>query len=418
MILVDQITEQELDRRFDSLSIKLRDALTSERNLNIVSDICEKNKILDKEKAAAIHQIIGLTILGFAHYYDIGKEINESLSLNNSKFSNDIAEEINAKIFSPIKDDLENNYHPIISEVAKTLTPAKILQPEEKKLPKILTEIATPQAIKPAPIPISIPIPTPTPPPKPAGVPVPMPSVLSQSAGASAKVGIAQVTPDRLKPAAPPPPGWSKARSGEPVVKLSGPVMPAPPVPPGSLNKMPSGPAVTVSITPPTAPAAPKMPTASSAPIAKPSEPAPILIHEDASLRPQQKIPDFHFPITPDTTKKESTAPPLKPAILELGKNAPSGMANTAALKPSTVASTRVVHYTEYKSPTPETPIKPVAPQGPRQVTELTMQKPAPRTMPAAATPPKPPLNPSLPPGPPSPSSSPPVPPGLPPQKK
>ncbi len=115
MIAVDLITEQELDKRFDTLSSKLKDTLTSERSLSVVDQICKKNNIIDEEKVLIIHQIVGLVILGLIHSYDLGSEINEDLSLENPKFSNAIAEELNAKVFLSIKTELENNYRPINS---------------------------------------------------------------------------------------------------------------------------------------------------------------------------------------------------------------------------------------------------------------------------------------------------------------
>lgn len=144
MIAVDLITEQELDKRFDALSGKLKDALTSERSISVVNQICEKNKITDGEKITIIHQLVGLVILGLTHSYDLGAEINEALSLENPKFSNAIAEELNAKVFLPIKIELESNYHPI--------NPA----PTEKKilLPK-QTPVVT-KAVAPAPKPITL----------------------------------------------------------------------------------------------------------------------------------------------------------------------------------------------------------------------------------------------------------------------
>jgi hypothetical protein len=134
MIAVDLITEQELDKRFDTLSSKLKEVLTSERTLNIVDQICKKNNITDEEKVLIIHQIVGLVILGLVHPYDLGSEINDALSLENPKFSNAITEELNAKVFLPIKAELENNYHPVLTHSEQKIIPATPV--ENPSLPK------------------------------------------------------------------------------------------------------------------------------------------------------------------------------------------------------------------------------------------------------------------------------------------
>jgi hypothetical protein len=132
--------------------------------------------------------------------------------------------------------------------------------------------------------------------------------------------------------------------------------------------------------------------------------PAPIMIHEDATFKPAQQPPNFHLQLpnqSNDILRGAPPAPtPMRPAVLELGKQAPAAPAPTGAM------STRVVHYSEYKSPSPEAPITAAAaPSGPRQVTELTAApRPAPTPAPVTGTPmssvptpPKPPAPPAAP---------------------
>jgi hypothetical protein len=192
MIAVDLITEQELDKRFDTLSSKLKDTLTSERSLSVVNQICEKNKITDEEKITIVHQLVGLVVLGLIHSYDLGAEINDALSLENPKFSRAIAEELNAKVFLPIKAELENNYHPINPAPAEKKSPLLKLTPVVVKAaapapkPITLSDIGWSKQPAAAPnISVSAAIPTPTaatarplvaptPTPKPAAEPAPM----------------------------------------------------------------------------------------------------------------------------------------------------------------------------------------------------------------------------------------------------
>jgi hypothetical protein len=365
MILVDAITEKELNRRFDGLPEKLKEALTSERNLTVVNDICQRNRIADEEKTETVRQLVALVILGVVHYYDIASEINESLSLNNPKFSGSVADELNAKIFAPLKAELENNYHPLIPSVADVglpapKTPLPIQIPVQKPVQKMPAETKPPVI--------------PSPPP---------PKILSQVIQA---VPIARVAP----PPAPKPSdaGWSKSTPEQPVVKLNqAPVLPAqsavssrvpPPAPKpatipihgsvGEFERM----AIQKG-----APQMPAMPQTPAAP------PAPVIIHEDASFRPAQQPPSFHLPFVSEQFNMPkgtvSLPMPTRPAVLELG-NAASG------------AASRVVHYTEYKSPSPATPVTPKmppappTPQGSRQITEITPQSVLPQ-------PPKPPAS-------------------------
>lgn len=113
MLSTSQINEEVLNQRLEALPASLREALGSNRNLGIVDDVCRKNLIIDEDKCEMVRQIVGLTILGFIHTYDVGGEIDEALGLNNPQFSKEVGEELNAKVFAPIKTDLESNYHPI-----------------------------------------------------------------------------------------------------------------------------------------------------------------------------------------------------------------------------------------------------------------------------------------------------------------
>ena len=327
MIAVDLITEQELDKRFNTLSSKLKETLTSERVLSVVDQICKKNNIVDEEKVAIVHQIVGLVILGLIHSYDLASEINNALSLNNPKFSNDIAEELNAKVFLQIKSELENNYRPINSAAPEKMTPspsAKIISPEatlpiaapspaltvkpttlsdvgwSKMPPTTSVSIPTP---RPASIPTSVPMPTPAPTPKPAAAPAapaePAPMMLHEdttfkapekNAGftLSKPGGSAEMTIDQKKTQAPLRPAvleFGGARSTTPTPNTITPAAPKPPTPGAqvpqygnfraSLSSMPTasaGPRNVVQITP-AAPAPISSPTPTPMQIPKPPAP-------------------------------------------------------------------------------------------------------------------------------------------------
>lgn len=323
MIAVDFITEQELDKRFDILSGKLRDTLTSERSLSVVNQICEKNKITDDEKITIIHQLVGLVILGLIHPYDLGTEINDALSLENPKFANAIAEELNAKVFLPIKIELENNYHPINVAPAEKKSPLPKLTPAVIKVgapalkPITLSDIgwskqpaAANISVKTTiPTPTSTPIPTPISPrpliapavPKPVAEPAPMmlhedttfkPAEKNVDFTLSKPGGVAEMSMNRGVPQAPGRPAVLEFGGG--ATSAAGTSVPKPP-PSASSSARPIGfgpsfssiptvnigtrnvsqivPTVSVPIPPRTPQAPPKPPIPPIASIAQPNKP-------------------------------------------------------------------------------------------------------------------------------------------------
>ncbi len=130
MISVDQITEQVLGARHDSLTPALQDALDSPRNIEIVAQVCKNHHLVDEEKIVIIQQLVALVLLGFIHEYDISKEINDSLELNNPKLTNSIGEELRAKIFSHVKSELDKNYQPVTQEKVPPLVISEVKKPD------------------------------------------------------------------------------------------------------------------------------------------------------------------------------------------------------------------------------------------------------------------------------------------------
>lgn len=341
MIAVDSITEQELDKRFDALPSKLKEALTSERNLSVVDQVCENNKIGEEEKVTMIHQLVGLSILGIVHTYDLGSEINEALSLNNPKFSNAIAEELTAKVFSPIKTELENNYHPI--------TAASV---EEKKSPaKTPTApAATSRAVSGGPIPQNV-VPNPSP-------AITKPSILSDV-------------------------GWSKTSVTGPGISLH--------AVPGTMS-VPKPPAA------PTAPAAPKEPAPvilhedttfkavdknAGFTLSKPGAGAEVHMNQTSSVPtpPRPAVLEFGG-AKPPTPKPTAAAPSLSSAVhyteLKLSLSA----------IPAADTGPRTLSQVSPPAPRPPVPPQDAVPAPPRPAQSLQ----SPQT-PQPAQPQKPPQN-------------------------
>lgn len=398
------IKQDQAYERWDTLPDVLRDALYSEPNSDFIWKTCEAEHIPD-EKIYGVARIAGYVLMGFLHPEDMAEELKESLSID-PKICASIASAINQRIFAPVRKDIDTVYAP----------PSRFAVG-----PKIIQDISPFMKVASAPAPLVMPkapiIPT-----------APVPNVVSQTvANAAPKMTASPLAGNQTKVATPPPApaksatdgaGWSRSTADQPVVKLSPTSMPPPqnvaapritPVvkpaaipisgPVGEFERIStqSGGGQKMSSSP-----VPPPPAAPAAPM-----PAPVMIHEDASFKPAQQPPNFHLQLpnqSNDILKGAAAGQvPLKPAVLELGKQAPTAPA------PSGAMTTRVVHYSEYKSPSPEAPITAAAApvnSGPRQITELTSApKPLPPTPPMPSAPPT--MRPPMPPAPPSPGTPP-----------
>ncbi len=384
-------------QRWDTLPQVLRDALYSEPNSEFVWKTADAEHI-PEQKIYGVLRVAGYVLMGFIHPEDMAAELKDRLNVD-PKVCASIAEAINQRIFTPIRQDIDKIYEP----------PSKF-----GAGPKMIQDLAGPE-------------------------------IISQTAKEGPSIGATPIGENQMKaapaPAAPaklPDVGWSRSTPAEPVVKLSEtrPGMPQAPARGGSpapgattvgpKPAMPAGPMgeferISLMQQKPPAPAAPGAPMPTTAAVkmpagsaAKAAEPAPVMLHEDASYQATPKAPEFRIQMpTARFGEENKNVPPVKPAMMELGK-----AALPAAGSP-TSAPAKVVHYTEYKpaapsapgaanisaAPKPSMPVPPVsmAPQGPRQVTELTSggapsSKPsappaAPASMPKPPTPPTPPVN-------------------------
>lgn len=113
-MILGQITIENVLERYSVLPDELLAVLEDPNTEKIIETICRKNNISKKEWVDVIKQLVGYALMGFIHYYDLGAEINTELNFLNSKLGNDIASEIDAKIFNQIKNLLDKNYSPIV----------------------------------------------------------------------------------------------------------------------------------------------------------------------------------------------------------------------------------------------------------------------------------------------------------------
>lgn len=356
------ITQNQALQRWDTLPDTLREALYSEANSDFLWKTCE-NENVPGEKTYDVARIAGYVLLGFMHPADMAEELKEELNLD-PKTCAAVANAIDGRIFGPLRPDIDKIYQPLS---------------KFESGPKIIQDISSVH-IADVPVPSVVsPVPTPS---------APSTTAVSVSASAPApKPNLSGV-------------GWSRSTPEAPVVKLSQtstpPPMPAPaekPVVPVAFQKPPAipmggpiGEFERRAIPPVAVAPAQSMPSSSKTP-APAAGPAPMIIHEDATFKSQHASPDFHLPLHEEKIdmQKSGAGPAVRPAVLELG-NAPAQTAKQSA----SVSTPRMVHYTDYKSPSPEAPIVPAVPTGPRQITEITAP-------PAAAVVPRPPVVPHAP---------------------
>lgn len=354
------VTKSEINERWDSLPEVLRKTMVAETTSDFVWKTCEAEH-LSKQKIYDVARVVGYVFLGFIHPGDLADELVGVLQ-SDKRTAAAIASPITVRLLDPLKTELDGVYEPS----------SKF---EEDGGPKIIQDIG------------------------------PSPKV---------SIGFSGSVPP---PPPTPAPGWSRETPSQPVVRLSGAIPTTPPasaaqpkIPPPAAPK----PAVPTPPSPPSAkPAAPppgtmdeferlaqqraakNVPTAPSTTPTPPKPavpaapaPAPVMLHSDTEFKAQPQAPGFHLelPKKPIDMNAGPSAPkPPKLAVLELGTTPPPAPKQG----PST---TRVVHYSEYKSPSPERPVQPQAPspaQGDRHVTEITAGTPP--TAPTAPMPPKPP---------------------------
>lgn len=111
---VRKISQSEVWRRWDALPEALKEAVASDANSKLAWTICELHHV-PEEKRRDILTLVGDVMFGFIHAVDLSREIIEATGIP-PKTADAIAEEINHKIFAPIRGDIEKAYAPHTKE--------------------------------------------------------------------------------------------------------------------------------------------------------------------------------------------------------------------------------------------------------------------------------------------------------------
>lgn len=130
-----QIPHQQILDRYDTLPESLKDAGFSPYNTSLIQKIGEQNH-LSEEKISTISLLVGYILFGFVHPEDLAKEIKIELNIA-PEIANSIADEIDRKIFMPIRSDLEKVYQPAVA--AESVVDLRTIKPPEA--PSITTAV-------------------------------------------------------------------------------------------------------------------------------------------------------------------------------------------------------------------------------------------------------------------------------------
>jgi len=354
---LDQITIEDILERYSVLPDELLVILEDPNTEKIVETVCQKNNVSKPEWIDTIKQLVGYVLMGFIHYYDLGAEINTELNFPNSKLGNDIASEIEAKIFSSIKNILEKNYSPLppkkelevfevqippIKEVVedkKTQTVSKITEPvslekqgvlqkqSETPKPFFITETIKPQEQKP--------------PPQPQTIPTQKEALPEQKISPTVLISKINIPPVVQAPTPP-----------TPSHKIS-------PPPPQPTPPTPKTTPIPTSQKPETAPIPPKPET-----ILTPTPP-PIFLHKEEIISPIKKGVE----IKPQEIKISSIKPPPpppKPAQIEIGKKESQPSPKIPQVKIKNYYETDIKEVdTKSQTPPPKPPQPPTPPPPP-----------------------------------------------------
>lgn len=136
-----KITKQQAINRWDKLPMVLREAVFSERNADILWSVCE-GQHLPENKIFRVASLVGDVLMGFIHPDDLAKEIKETLALN-PIIIDSIVKEVNNKIFSPIRSEINKALAlPILTEeeIEAEEAAGKAKEAEEPTISDIIKE--------------------------------------------------------------------------------------------------------------------------------------------------------------------------------------------------------------------------------------------------------------------------------------
>jgi hypothetical protein len=108
-------SEEFFWKTYETLPDNIKEALFSEENFNIVSEICEKNGITSEETKSQLVKYVGKTLMGLLPIKEFSIILELELNLD-SEAARNISWDIDSKIFSHLRISLNKLYSPNIAE--------------------------------------------------------------------------------------------------------------------------------------------------------------------------------------------------------------------------------------------------------------------------------------------------------------
>jgi hypothetical protein len=121
-------TEETFWKTYETLPDNIKEALFSEENFNIVSEICEKNGLTDEETKNSVIKYVGRVLMGYTSIKDFPIILELELNLDSDKARN-ISWDIDSRIFSHLRISLNKLYE----NVAEKKEVGDNTKKEEKK---------------------------------------------------------------------------------------------------------------------------------------------------------------------------------------------------------------------------------------------------------------------------------------------
>ncbi len=159
-------TNEELLESYQNLPKDIQDAILSVDTADIIREIGENHKLMI-DKIGELADETGLVMLGFTHPSEFIPHLSERLDVDRT-LAKEIAEEINTKIFFPIRENLKKIHAMEETRLAEEMPSEVKISPSEpipeKEMPQVMPAPETPtspafQEIPPIP---SMPEPTPS----------------------------------------------------------------------------------------------------------------------------------------------------------------------------------------------------------------------------------------------------------------
>ncbi|MEX1014940.1 MAG: hypothetical protein WDZ80_07335, partial [Candidatus Paceibacterota bacterium] len=122
-------TKKTIYERWDSMPMKLREAMFSPAYGESLFEILEENHI-SKHKAETIIRLVGYVFFGLVHPDELDKKISKELDIDKN-IINQITEEIDRKIFSQLRDEIMGMYSPVSDGSFEYKKPS--LKPQENE---------------------------------------------------------------------------------------------------------------------------------------------------------------------------------------------------------------------------------------------------------------------------------------------